>query len=65
VIWLYRLGLLGMVIFGAVREANLAWMLGDIGVGITCWINVIALLILCPEAVRALKEYESSLKSKA
>lgn len=65
VIWLYRLGLLGMVIFGAVREANLAWMLGDIGVGITCWINVIALLILCPEAVRALKEYESSLKNKA
>ena len=64
VIWLYRIGLLGMVIFGAVREANVVWTMGDIGVGITCWINVIALLILCPEAVRALKDYEASLKNK-
>ena len=64
VIWLYRIGLLGMVVFGALREANVVWQMGDIGVGITCWINVIALLILCPEAIRALKEYESSLKSK-
>ena len=64
-IWLFRAGLLTMVVFGALREANVVWTLGDIGVGITCWINVIALLILCPEAVRALKEYESSLKDKA
>ena len=63
-IWLFRAGLLAMVIFGALHEANVVWTLGDIGVGITCWINVIALLILCPEAVLALKEYEASLKNK-
>ena len=61
-IWVFRCLLLAMVLFGAVREANVVWQLGDIGVGITAWINVIALLLLCPEAVRALKEYESSLK---
>lgn len=37
---------------------------GDVGVGITAWINVIALLLLCPHAIRALKDYEKSLKEK-
>jgi len=61
-IWMFRIGLLAMVIFGAVREANVIWQLGDIGVGITAWINVIALLLLCPEAVNELRDYEQSLK---
>ena len=61
-IWMFRAGLLAMVLFGALHEANVVWTLGDIGVGITCWINVLALLILCPEAVRELRDYESSLK---
>ena len=63
-IWIFRFCLLAMVIFGAMREANVVWQLGDIGVGITAWINVIALLILCPEAITALREYESSVKKK-
>jgi Na+/alanine symporter len=25
----------------------------------TAWINVLALLLLCPHAIKALKEYES------
>ena len=62
-IWAYRLSLLGMVVFGAAREANVIWQLGDVGVGLTAWINVIALLLLCPEAVRLLKDYEDSLKA--
>ncbi len=61
-IWVFRLALLGMVVFGAAREANVIWQLGDVGVGLTAWINVIALLLLCPEAVRLLKDYENSLK---
>ena len=61
-IWLFRFALLAMVIFGALREANVIWQLGDIGVGLTAWINVIALLVLCPEAISLLRDYESSLK---
>lgn len=57
-IWLYRILLLGIVVFGALKEANVVWMLGDIGVGLTAWVNVLALLILCPQAVALLKEYE-------
>ena len=64
-IWIFRITLLGMVIFGALREANVIWQLGDVGVGLTAWINVIVLLLLCPQAVRALREYESSLKKNS
>jgi AGCS family alanine or glycine:cation symporter len=61
-IWGYRFLLLVMVVFGSLREANVVWMLGDIGVGLTAWINVLALLFLCPHAIKALKEYEKSEK---
>ena len=58
-IWGYRIILLVMVVFGSLREANVVWQLGDIGVGLTAWINVLSLLLLCPYAIKALKEYES------
>ena len=61
-IWVFRFLLLGMVVFGSLREAGVIWQLGDVGVGITAWINVIALLILCPQAIRALREYEQSIR---
>lgn len=57
-IWLFRLGLLMMIILGALKQANVIWQIGDIGVGITAWINVIALLLLCPQAIRSLREFE-------
>lgn len=60
VIWVFRFCLLGMIVFGALKEAGVVWQIGDIGVGITAWINVIALLILCPQAIRALKEFEAN-----
>ena len=50
--------MLGAVVFGAVREADLIWQLGDIGVGLMAWLTVISILILCPRAIRALKEFE-------
>ena len=53
--------MLAAVVFGAVREADLIWQLGDIGVGIMAWLTVIALLLLCPKAIRALREYEKSI----
>ena len=63
-IWIFRFSLLGMVVFGALREANVIWQLGDVGVGLTAWINVIVLILLCPHAIKALREYESSLLKK-
>ncbi len=55
--------LLAAVVFGAVREADLVWQLGDIGVGLMAWGTVISILILCPKALKALKEFELGGKS--
>ena len=49
---------LSAVVFGAVKEANLVWTLGDIGVGIMAWVNVVAIIILSGKAFKALREYE-------
>lgn len=51
--------MMGAVVFGAVKEADLIWQLGDIGVGLMAWFTVIAILILCPKAIKALKDYEA------
>ena len=64
IIWVYRLMILGTVVLGSVKESDTIWQMGDIGVGLMAWINVIALILLCPHALRALKDYESSLKLK-
>ena len=53
--------LIAAIVFGAVREADLVWMLGDIGVGLMAWVTVITILILCPKALDALKDYEGKL----
>lgn len=58
---LLKLALMSSVFYGAVKTANLAWGLGDIGVGLMAWLNIIAILILFlmgKPALRALKDYE-------
>ena len=59
VIRLLQAIMLASVVFGAVREADVVWQLGDIGVGIMAWFTVIAIIILCPKAIQALKEFEN------
>jgi AGCS family alanine or glycine:cation symporter len=58
-----RLGILGMVVFGAFHDAKLAWSLGDIGVGLMAWLNIIAILILQKPALLALRDYERQKKA--
>ena len=55
---LLQVVVLAAVVFGAVREADLVWMLGDIGVGLMAWVTVVSILILCPKALDALKDFE-------
>ena len=59
---LLRLGIIGMVVFGAYHNAAMAWTLGDIGVGLMAWLNVIAILILQKPALQALRDYERQKK---
>ncbi len=62
VIRIFQAIMIAAVVFGAVREADLVWTLGDIGVGLMAWGTVISILILCPKAIRALKEFENKVQ---
>jgi len=56
-----KLALMTSVFYGTIRSADLAWALGDVGVGIMAWLNIIGILILFlmgSPALRALKDYE-------
>ena len=57
-----RLLMLCAVTYGAVRTASAAWDLGDIGVGVMAWLNIIAILILQKPALVALRDYERQKK---
>ncbi|MBT8101446.1 MAG: alanine:cation symporter family protein [Gammaproteobacteria bacterium] len=56
-----KVALMTSVFYGTVRSADLAWALGDVGVGIMAWLNIIGILILFlmgRPALRALQDYE-------
>ena len=50
------------VMYGGLKSANIAWALGDIGVGLMAWLNIIAILILQKPAMLALSDYEQQLQ---
>ncbi|KKX54986.1 alanine/glycine:cation symporter family protein [Brevibacillus borstelensis] len=57
-----KIVILGVVFYGSVKSASLAWTLGDIGVGSMAWLNVIAILLLTKPALKVLKDYEDQKK---
>jgi AGCS family alanine or glycine:cation symporter len=61
-----KLALMASVFYGTIRSADLAWALGDIGVGIMAWLNIIGILILFmmgSPAIKALQDYERQRKA--
>ncbi len=65
-ITILKIVLMSSVFYGTIRSADLAWALGDIGVGIMAWLNIIGILILFfmgSPALRALKDYEAQRKA--
>ena len=58
-LWALRALLLATTFYGSVKTAESAWMLGDIGVGIMAWLNVVAILLLRKPALKALKDYKA------
>mgnify|MGYP000264261777 CR=1 FL=1 len=52
---------MGSCIFGAVKTADLAWAVGDIGVGLMAWLNIIAILLMNKKAFLCLRDYEKQL----
>jgi len=61
-----KIGLMLAVFYGTVKAAGLAWALGDIGVGLMAWVNIIGILIIFfmgRPALKALKDYEAQRKA--
>ena len=47
---------------GCVNSAGSAWALGDIGVGLMAWLNIIGILFLRRPALAVLRDYEEQQK---
>lgn len=60
--WLIALMVIGSTYYGSIKTAEMAWTLGDIGVGSMAWINLIAILLLHKPALKALKDYRKQKK---
>lgn len=56
-----KIALMASAVYGTVKTADLAWGLGDIGVGLMAWLNIIAILLLGKTAFICLKDYEKQL----
>ena len=60
-----KLVLMTAVFYGTVKAANLAWAMGDVGVGLMAWLNIVGILtifLLGRPALKALKDYERQQK---
>jgi AGCS family alanine or glycine:cation symporter len=63
---LLKIALMVSVFYGTIRTASVAWGLGDIGVGLMAWLNIVGILVLFVmgnPALRALKDYEAQRKA--
>lgn len=60
-----KLALMTSVFYGTVRSADLAWALGDVGVGIMAWLNIVGIIVIFfmgRPALTALRDYERQKK---
>jgi len=51
--------------YGTVKAADVAWGMGDVGVGLMAWLNIIGIIIIffvAKPAVKALRDYEAQQK---
>jgi len=63
--WLFsalKVLILAAVYWGGVKSSTSAWALGDIGLGMMAWLNIIAILLLQKPALLALRDYEKQRK---
>lgn len=66
--FILKLALLAATFYGTIKTADLAWGLGDMGVGIMAWLNIVGILMIffmAKPAMKALKDYEAQRKAGA
>jgi AGCS family alanine or glycine:cation symporter len=62
-LWVLRVLILIATFYGSIKTAEMAWMLGDIGVGMMAWLNLVAIFLLRKPALLALKDYKKQRKA--
>lgn len=62
-LWALRLLILSATFYGSIKTAEMAWAMGDIGVGLMAWINLIAIILLRKPALRCFKDYQEQFKA--
>jgi AGCS family alanine or glycine:cation symporter len=58
-----KLFIMGSTVYGAVKTADVAWALGDLGVGLMAWLNIVAILLMRNTAFKCLRDYEAQRKA--
>ncbi|MGI8650269.1 MAG: alanine/glycine:cation symporter family protein [Rubrobacter sp.] len=58
----YRIAVLALVLFGSVAALELVWLLADLFMGSMALVNLIAITLLAPIAIKVLKDYQSQRK---
>lgn len=61
-ILVYRMAVIGMVIFGSIVDLAVVWNLADLFMGIMALINLVAISLLAKIAISALKDYAEQRK---
>ena len=59
---LLKFAIIAATVYGTVKTADLAWGLGDLGVGLMAWLNIIAIILMHKVAYVCLKDYEAQQK---
>lgn len=57
-IWVLRFAILLSTFYGTIKTAEMAWTMGDIGVGLMAWLNIIAIILLRKPAFLAWADYK-------
>ncbi|MGN0019219.1 MAG: alanine/glycine:cation symporter family protein [Sphingobacterium hotanense] len=58
----FQVAFLIAVYYGTIRTADTAWAIGDIGVGLMAWVNIIAILLMSKIAMKVWKDYKTKRK---
>ncbi|EFP95508.1 sodium/alanine symporter [Vibrio caribbeanicus ATCC BAA-2122] len=59
---LFRIIVLGMVMFGAVASLPIVWALADVSMGLMAIVNLVAILLLSGTVIKLAKDYNRQLK---
>jgi AGCS family alanine or glycine:cation symporter len=63
VIFVFRLTVLGMVVFGCLGSSMLVWDMADLAMGVMALINLFAIVMLSKYVFVLLKDYQQQLKA--